>query len=188
VAPLGSIPYSSPELLQQKPYVGPEVDVWSMGVTLYVLSSNSSNSTSAGTLPFGGKTKDEVVKNVFSSSYPKWPSHLSTELRDLLSRMLERDPKARITIDQIKQHPWVLGDASSFTIPTLTSSPTLTPPPSPSSSTILEPANNSSSSSNNSNGVLAKCSLAKVVQRNNSKGKLIFKGLVQRMHKALSNQ
>jgi serine/threonine protein kinase len=49
-ASFGSLHYASPEIVQGTEYVGPEVDVWSLGVVLYALST--------GTLPFGGA--DEV--------------------------------------------------------------------------------------------------------------------------------
>jgi serine/threonine protein kinase len=91
----GSLHYASPEIVLAKPYTGPEVDVWSMGVTLYALAS--------GCMPFFGHTDEHIVEKIKSSIFPTPPS-FSKDLRDLLSHMLDENPITRYTIEQIKSH------------------------------------------------------------------------------------
>ncbi|KAI3870181.1 hypothetical protein MKX03_025777 [Papaver bracteatum] len=96
----GNWNYAAPEVLSGEPYVVPEVDVWSCGVILYALL--------CGALPFD----DENISNLLRKINPKLkrreylPTHLSTGASDLIPRMLLVDPIKRITISEIRQHPW----------------------------------------------------------------------------------
>lgn len=78
-------------------YAGPEVDVWSCGVILYALL--------CGSLPFDDESIPSLFKKIKSGMY-SLPSHLSALTRDLVPRMLVVDPMKRITIAEIKHHPW----------------------------------------------------------------------------------
>ncbi|KAH7906273.1 Pkinase-domain-containing protein [Hygrophoropsis aurantiaca] len=93
----GTTGYASPEMLQGKRYLGPEVDVWSMGVILYCLLT--------GTLPFDDDDesimRDKVIKGKFED--PEW---LSKDARDLIGNILEIDTTKRYTIPQILSSPW----------------------------------------------------------------------------------
>lgn len=80
-------------------YAGPEVDVWSCGVILYALL--------CGSLPFDDESIPSLFKKIKSGMY-SLPSHLSPLTRDLVPRMLVVDPMKRITIAEIKMHPWFL--------------------------------------------------------------------------------
>eukprot|EP01102_Stenamoeba_stenopodia_P003024 TRINITY_DN12957_c0_g1_i1.p1 TRINITY_DN12957_c0_g1~~TRINITY_DN12957_c0_g1_i1.p1 ORF type:complete len:499 (+),score=109.33 TRINITY_DN12957_c0_g1_i1:275-1771(+) len=91
----GSLPYLSPEICEKREYKGPESDVWSLGVCLYGMV--------AGYLPFGDKT-DLFEKIKHSEFY--MPLEFSPELRDLINRMLDVSVSRRITIGEIKRHPW----------------------------------------------------------------------------------
>jgi serine/threonine protein kinase len=81
-------------------YVGMASDVWSVGIILYAMVT--------ATLPFDGPKPEAVLKNIVRGDFAV-PLHLPKELQDLLRLMLTLDPKERITIQQIKQHPWYLG-------------------------------------------------------------------------------
>jgi len=89
----GSIAYSSPEIITGSFYTGPEVDVWSLGVLLYALIS--------GNLPF-----EYDIGLICTGLYEKLP-YISSDLQDLLSRMLVVDRKKRITLNEIMSHNWI---------------------------------------------------------------------------------
>ncbi|KAJ3699497.1 hypothetical protein LUZ61_003202 [Rhynchospora tenuis] len=93
----GSPNYAAPEVISGKLYAGPEVDVWSCGVTLYALL--------CGTLPFDDENIPNLFKKIKSGIYTL-PSHLSALARDLIPRMLVVDPMKRITIREIREHAW----------------------------------------------------------------------------------
>ncbi|MBA0848214.1 hypothetical protein Goshw_029794 [Gossypium schwendimanii] len=93
----GSPNYAAPEVISGKLYAGPEVDVWSCGVILYALL--------CGTLPFDDENIPNLFKKIKGGIYTL-PSHLSPGSRDLIPRMLVVDPMKRMTIPEIRQHPW----------------------------------------------------------------------------------
>ncbi|KAI3824075.1 hypothetical protein L1987_05522 [Smallanthus sonchifolius] len=93
----GSPNYAAPEVISGKLYAGPEVDVWSCGVILYALL--------CGTLPFDDENIPNLFKKIKGGIYTL-PSHLSPGARDLIPRMLVVDPMKRITIPEIRLHPW----------------------------------------------------------------------------------
>ncbi|EMS57854.1 SNF1-related protein kinase catalytic subunit alpha KIN10 [Triticum urartu] len=84
-------------VISRKLYAGPEVDVWSCGVILYALL--------CGTLPFNDDNIPKLFKKIKGGIYTL-PSHLSALARDLIPRMLVVDPMKRITIHEIREHPW----------------------------------------------------------------------------------
>ncbi|KAJ3069802.1 hypothetical protein HDU98_007151 [Podochytrium sp. JEL0797] len=93
----GSPPYAAPELFQGKEYLGPEVDIWSLGVVLYVLV--------CGALPFDGSTLPKLRARVLAGAY-KVPFYMSTDCERLVKKMLVIDPKKRASLDQVKKDPW----------------------------------------------------------------------------------
>eukprot|EP00004_Rigifila_ramosa_P020837 TRINITY_DN545_c0_g1_i1.p1 TRINITY_DN545_c0_g1~~TRINITY_DN545_c0_g1_i1.p1 ORF type:complete len:588 (-),score=152.43 TRINITY_DN545_c0_g1_i1:219-1829(-) len=93
----GSPNYAAPEVISGSLYAGPEVDVWSCGVILYALL--------CGRLPFDDEYIPTLFKKIKSGIFPV-PGFLSDQARDIVSKMLLVDPINRITIDEIRRHPW----------------------------------------------------------------------------------
>ncbi|KAJ1655813.1 Serine/threonine-protein kinase [Dispira simplex] len=97
----GSIPYTAPEILRGDKYVGPEVDVWSVGILLYVMTT--------GMLPFGDPSVPKNYENIAAGNF--WiPSGMTEELQNLLIRMLDPDVKRRIALREVASHPWLISN------------------------------------------------------------------------------
>lgn len=98
----GSPNYAAPELLRKGcQYEGPEVDVWSCGIILFALLCS--------TLPFDAPTVEELFRKIKSADYTV-PGYVSPEAQDLLSKMICVKADERISISDIRQHPWFLKD------------------------------------------------------------------------------
>lgn len=95
----GSLYFAAPELLNAQPYVGPEVDVWSLGVVLYVLVS--------GKVPFEDRSMT-VLHAKIKRGVVEYPTWLSSQCVDLLSRMLVVAPSERATLYEVIHHPWMV--------------------------------------------------------------------------------
>ncbi|KAF7563065.1 hypothetical protein G7046_g1090 [Stylonectria norvegica] len=104
----GSPNYAAPEVIGGKLYAGPEVDVWSCGVILYVLL--------VGRLPFD----DEHIPSLFAKiakgtySIPQW---MPTGAANLIKRMLVVNPVQRATIEDIRGDPWFMTDLPLYLQP-----------------------------------------------------------------------
>lgn len=95
----GTPAYIAPEIFNDEGYEGFPVDIWSAGVTLYYLIS--------GTQPFKADSIKVLKKEITSGKYDKLEK-ISGELSDLIDKLLQVDPKKRITISQILNHPWLI--------------------------------------------------------------------------------
>ncbi|AWP05657.1 putative maternal embryonic leucine zipper kinase isoform 2 [Scophthalmus maximus] len=100
----GSPAYAAPELIQGKSYIGSEADVWSMGVLLFALL--------CGYLPFDDENCMALYRKITRGKYdnPRWLSPGSVLL---LNQMMQVDPKRRISVRQLLDHPWVMRDYNS---------------------------------------------------------------------------
>ncbi|KAJ3732714.1 snf 1 [Lentinula guzmanii] len=93
----GSPNYAAPEVIRGAVYAGPEIDVWSSGVILYVML--------CGRLPFEDEDVQILFQKISQGTY-SIPHHVSPEARSLIAAMLAVDPVKRITIPEIIEHPF----------------------------------------------------------------------------------
>lgn len=93
----GTPAYVAPELINRKGYDGAKADIWSCGVILYVML--------AGYLPFHDSNLIAIYRKISKAEY-KFPNWFSPEVTKLLSRILNPNPKARISIAKIMTNPW----------------------------------------------------------------------------------
>lgn len=101
----GSPNYAAPEVISGKLYAGPEVDIWSCGVIVYALL--------CGTLPFDDESIPYLFRKIKGGIYIL-PSYLSDRSKDLISKMLVTNPLKRISIEEIRRHPWFLEDLPRY--------------------------------------------------------------------------
>lgn len=97
---VGSPYYMAPEVLKRN--YGPEIDVWSAGVILYILL--------CGVPPFWAETEQGVaqaiIRSVVDFKRDPWP-RVSDNAKDLVKKMLDPDPKRRLTAQDVLDHPWL---------------------------------------------------------------------------------
>lgn len=94
----GSPFFSCPDKVSGIPYRGDLSDIWSCGVILYVML--------VGALPFVANTLPGVFQKITTVNY-SIPDHLSFDASDLISRILVKDPLSRLTLEEIKRHPFL---------------------------------------------------------------------------------
>ncbi|XP_068440327.1 serine/threonine-protein kinase SIK2 [Clinocottus analis] len=94
----GSPPYAAPEVFEGQQYEGPQLDIWSMGVVLYVLV--------CGALPFDGPTLPVLRQRVLEGRF-RIPYFMTEDCEHLIRRMLVLDPSKRLSVVQIKEHKWM---------------------------------------------------------------------------------
>jgi len=94
----GSPPYAAPELFQDDHYLGPSVDIWALGILLYLMVT--------GGMPFKGTTVAEL-KNAILDGHFEMPDYLSQSCIDLIVGILKRRPDWRLTLQQIRESKWL---------------------------------------------------------------------------------
>mmetsp|Transcript_23779 Transcript_23779/g.33275 ORF Transcript_23779/g.33275 Transcript_23779/m.33275 type:complete len:334 (+) Transcript_23779:33-1034(+) len=103
----GTPGYVAPEVLKKQKY-NQAVDIWSMGVILYILL--------CGFPPFYHEKTQKLYQQIKTGSYdfpnPYWKD-ITDSAKDLIKKMLTVEPANRITIPQILEHPWISGSAAS---------------------------------------------------------------------------
>ncbi|GAA95657.1 uncharacterized protein L969DRAFT_92784 [Mixia osmundae IAM 14324] len=101
----GSPNYAAPEVISGKLYAGPEIDIWSCGVILYVML--------CGRLPFDDDHIPLLFKKINGGVFTL-PPYLTPGARHLLSRMLLVDSTKRITLAEIRQLAWFQEDLPAY--------------------------------------------------------------------------
>ncbi|XP_057177139.1 serine/threonine-protein kinase SIK2a [Triplophysa rosa] len=100
----GSPPYAAPEVFEGQQYEGPQLDIWSMGVVLYVLV--------CGALPFDGPSLPVLRQRVLEGRF-RIPYFMSEDCEHLIRKMLVLDPSRRLSLSQIKEHRWMVQEVPS---------------------------------------------------------------------------
>lgn len=100
--PYGTLSYVAPEVLLEKPY-NKAVDMWSLGVTTYLLLS--------GGLPFDHANDDqEIARQTISEPVPYkgtiWKT-ISPQAVDFINKLLVKDPNQRMTVKDALEHEWI---------------------------------------------------------------------------------
>lgn len=106
---VGTPYYVAPEVLEGRGY-DEKVDVWSAGVVLYIML--------AGFPPFYGERVEEVFEKVLRGNL--WfPSSVfgnySTEVKDLLRKMICKDVSRRFSAQEALRHPWFMASGGQPT-------------------------------------------------------------------------
>lgn len=99
----GSPAYLAPEIIQSENY-GVSVDIWSLGIILYAIKYRQ--------LPFENSNFTKLF-HLITSTDPFFPPDIETSpnLMDLIKKLLTKQPNKRITIDEIKKHPFFTTDS-----------------------------------------------------------------------------
>lgn len=107
---VGSPYYMAPEVLKRN--YGPEIDIWSAGVILYILL--------CGVPPFWAESEQGVAQAIIRGKIDferePWPS-ISDGARSLVRQMLEPDPKLRLTAKQVLEHSWLQNAKKAPNVP-----------------------------------------------------------------------
>jgi len=108
----GTTAYWPPERFQRGSEADAAMDMWSVGVILYIMLT--------GVHPFDvrGVSGDEEIENRIKANplppmTPELTSHLSESAIDLIKHLMDPDPDRRITAYDMLQHPWVRGETAT---------------------------------------------------------------------------
>lgn len=94
----GTLDYLPPEMIEGRAHDA-MVDVWSLGVLLYEFL--------VGHPPFEAEGHSATYRRIARVDL-HFPSDVSEGARDLISRLLKKDPKVRISLQDIAKHPWIV--------------------------------------------------------------------------------
>ncbi|KAK4255068.1 hypothetical protein QN277_008118 [Acacia crassicarpa] len=97
----GTPVFTAPECCLGLTYNGKAADTWAVGVTLYCMI--------LGEYPFLGDTLQDTYDKIVNNPLVL-PDDLNPQIRSLLEGLLCKDPKHRMTLADVAQHSWVIGD------------------------------------------------------------------------------
>lgn len=116
----GSPHYVAPEVVKGQPYDAFKADVWSCGVILFALCTSR--------LPFSDVDRRKLFSSIKKAKYIV-PDSLDERAKDLIKRLLVINPSERLTIEQIKNHPFIrIGLPDNYELPKPISLPNLSEP------------------------------------------------------------
>jgi len=93
----GTLDYLSPEIVLSQTY-NEKVDAWALGILLFEFLT--------GEPPFLSDTQTKTFSRIMKAQ-PDFPEHISDGARDVITKLLVKDPAQRMTLAQLKEHPWM---------------------------------------------------------------------------------
>ncbi|XP_028591775.2 testis-specific serine/threonine-protein kinase 5-like [Podarcis muralis] len=100
----GSVAYTAPEILMSKKYNGELADLWSLGVILYAMVT--------GKLPFKERQPHKMIHVIKQGLAFRQP--ISPECQNLIEGLLQLKPAARLGLQQVATHRWMLPATSAI--------------------------------------------------------------------------
>jgi aurora kinase len=94
----GTLDYLPPEMIEKKAH-NQRVDLWCLGILTFEFC--------VGAPPFESERQEETCKKIIGLDF-EFPKFLSDEVKELIEKLLQRNPKNRITLDEVLIHPWIL--------------------------------------------------------------------------------
>jgi len=94
----GTLDYLPPEMIENRPHDA-HVDVWTLGILMYEFL--------VGMPPFEADSNTDTYKRIVNVDL-KFPSHVSAQARDLVVKILKKEPRQRIPLDELLDHPWIV--------------------------------------------------------------------------------
>jgi serine/threonine protein kinase len=104
----GTLDYLPPEMIEGHVH-DHNVDIWALGVLLYEFLT--------GRPPFESQTQKETYEKIKNIKI-RYPSYVTPSAQDLISKLLVKDPKKRLHLSQVPEHPWIVKNAVSIEQPT----------------------------------------------------------------------
>ena len=103
----GTAEYMPPEVLNGEPHI-PSSDLWCLGILIFELC--------AGEPPFTANSNHEIIYKIRRFKMKPYPNYFSEDVKDLIGKLLKRSPNERISIEEVKAHPWVVKNAPKYII------------------------------------------------------------------------
>ena len=101
----GTAEYMPPEVINEQPHIPPS-DLWCLGILIYELC--------AGEPPFTAKSNAEIIHKIKIFEMKDYPDYFSRECKDLIAKLIKRSPKDRISIQEVKRHPWIVNNVKRY--------------------------------------------------------------------------
>ena len=101
----GTAEYMPPEVINDEPHIPPS-DLWCLGILIYELC--------AGEPPFTARTNCEIIQKIKNFKMKDYPDYFSEECKDLIGKLIKRSPKERISIQEVKKHPWIINNVKRY--------------------------------------------------------------------------
>jgi serine/threonine protein kinase len=110
--PCGKPNYIAPEVIKsEEPFDGFAIDLWAAGVILFIML--------VGLPPWEFAREEDpryrmVTKGGLVRMLQSWDRQVSGSAADLMQKMLMENPRERLSLYEVKEHPWVLDEEGSF--------------------------------------------------------------------------